>query len=54
MAISTSSFKIDYPEANWVSPKLIKTIQQCLQYNKKLRPSVQELINEYEILLKNI
>lgn len=39
---------IEFPDANWVPPKIINTIKKCLQYDVKCRPSINELINEYE------
>ncbi|KAJ8918382.1 hypothetical protein NQ315_008077 [Exocentrus adspersus] len=53
-AIMNPEHKIDYPDVEWVSPKVIGTIKKCLQYNVKLRPSVDELIDEYDAILHNI
>ncbi|XP_072392942.1 dual specificity protein kinase Ttk isoform X2 [Diabrotica undecimpunctata] len=46
--IMNPNHQIHYPEANWVPPKIIQTIKKCLQYNVKSRPSVNELLDEYE------
>ncbi|XP_028130354.1 dual specificity protein kinase Ttk [Diabrotica virgifera virgifera] len=46
--------QIQYPEANWVPPKIIQTIKKCLQYNVKSRPSVNELLDEYDKELCNM
>lgn len=53
-AIMNPEHVIGYPDAEWVSPKIIGTIKKCLQYNVKLRPSVDELIAEYDTILLNI
>lgn len=39
---------IEFPEVDWVPPKIIETIKKCLQYDVKSRPYVDELISEYE------
>ncbi|XP_076253401.1 dual specificity protein kinase monopolar spindle 1 [Rhynchophorus ferrugineus] len=54
VAICNPNFEIHYPPANWVSPKIIKTIKSCLQHDIKSRPSIDDLINEYEDMLKNL
>ncbi|RZC36151.1 dual specificity protein kinase TTK [Asbolus verrucosus] len=46
--------KIDYPDVGWVPPKIINTMKSCLQHNMKLRPSVDELISEYESIFQNL
>lgn len=53
-AIMNPEHQIDYPDVEWVSPKIINTIKKCLQYNVKSRPSVDELIAEYNTILHNI
>ncbi|KAJ8951093.1 hypothetical protein NQ318_003791 [Aromia moschata] len=53
-AIMNPDFKIDYPDAKWVSPKIINTISRCLQHDVRLRPSIDELVVEYESILNNI
>ncbi|XP_023022350.2 dual specificity protein kinase monopolar spindle 1 [Leptinotarsa decemlineata] len=45
---------IEYPDAPWVPPRILDTIKKCLQYNVKSRPSVDELIQEYETKLHEI
>lgn len=40
--------QIKYPEAKWLPPKVIDTIKKCLQYNVRARPSVDELIPDFE------
>ncbi|XP_018574040.1 dual specificity protein kinase Ttk [Anoplophora glabripennis] len=53
-AIMNPEHEINYPHVDWVSPKIIGTIKKCLQYNVKSRPSVDELIVEYESILYSI
>ncbi|XP_060528009.1 dual specificity protein kinase Ttk isoform X2 [Cylas formicarius] len=53
-AITNPNHRIEYPDAEWVSPHIVNTIRRCLQYNIGARPSVNELIDEYESLLKRI
>ncbi|XP_022916049.2 dual specificity protein kinase TTK [Onthophagus taurus] len=48
-AILDPDQKINYPEANWVPSKIISTIKDCLKYDMKSRPSIDELINQYDI-----
>lgn len=43
--------KIEYPEVERVPPKVINTIRKCLVHNSKSRPSISELIQEYENLI---
>lgn len=47
-AIMDPNHQIDYPTADWVPATIIYTIKKCLQFNVKARPSVDELIKEYE------
>lgn len=54
MAISSPTTCIEYPRIDWISPRIINTIKKCLQYEARLRPSVAELINEYEMALKHM
>ncbi|XP_066145366.1 dual specificity protein kinase TTK [Euwallacea fornicatus] len=53
-AIVDPNHKISFPPADWVPPSVIRTIKRCLQYDVKARPSVAELIDEYELLLRSI
>lgn len=46
--------QIDYPPASWVPPKILRTIKSCLQYETKLRPSIDQLIAEYETAFENV
>ncbi|CAH1104821.1 unnamed protein product [Psylliodes chrysocephalus] len=46
--ITNPQHTIEYPEAKWLPPKVIDTIKKCLQYNVRARPSVDELIAEFE------
>lgn len=41
---------IEFPPVDWVPPKIIDTIKRCLTYDTKSRPSVDELIKEYDSL----
>lgn len=52
--IMDPNHQIEYPEVNWVPDKIINTIKKCLQYNFRLRPSVDELLQEYDSNLCNI
>ncbi|CAG9858689.1 unnamed protein product [Phyllotreta striolata] len=47
-SIQDPNYKINYPEVDWLPPKIINTIKKCLQYNIQYRPSIAELIKEYE------
>lgn len=40
--------KIEYRDIPTVPAKLIRTIRKCLVHNSKSRPSINELIQEYE------
>lgn len=44
---------IEYPPVDWVPPKIIDTMKKCLQFNVKERPSIDELITEYESFWSN-
>lgn len=39
---------IEFPAVDWVPLKIIDTMKKCLQYQVKLRPSIDDLIEEYE------
>lgn len=49
-AILNPNHKIEYPDVDWIPNKIIQTIQRCLIYEMKGRPSIDELIKEYEEL----
>ncbi|XP_050305022.1 dual specificity protein kinase TTK isoform X2 [Anthonomus grandis grandis] len=53
-AITNPDHKIKFPQNQTVSPRILNTIKRCLRYDTKARPSVDELILEYEELLKII
>lgn len=40
--------QIQFPQANWVPPKIIETMKACLRYDMKSRPSIKELIQDFE------
>ncbi|XP_044272223.1 dual specificity protein kinase TTK [Tribolium madens] len=46
--------RIEFPEADWVPQKLINTIKKCLQRSVKSRPSIDELITEYENMFHSL
>lgn len=48
LTITNSEHKIPYPELDWLPQKIIDTTKKCLTYNMLLRPSVSELIRNYE------
>ncbi|KAL1490961.1 hypothetical protein ABEB36_011630 [Hypothenemus hampei] len=47
-AIADPTLPISYPKVNWAPQKIIETIKRCLQHDVKSRPSVDDLIEEYE------
>lgn len=51
--ITNPAHVIEFPDAKWVPQKVIETLKKCLIYNVKLRPSVDELIQEYEDFFAN-
>ncbi|XP_030758475.1 dual specificity protein kinase TTK isoform X3 [Sitophilus oryzae] len=53
-AIIDPKFKINYPPAPQVSQRYLNTMKRCLQHDIKSRPSIDELINEYEQALQNL
>lgn len=46
--IMNPNHQISYPALDWVPEKIIETIKSCLQFNIKDRPSIVDLIEEYE------
>lgn len=52
VAISNPDHKINYPPVDWVPERIIKTMQDCLQYDMRSRPSVDDLISQYEAIYK--
>lgn len=51
-AIIDPKHKIEYPYAEWVPPRIVATIKRCLQHDIRSRPSVEELLAEYEQLFR--
>lgn len=47
-AITNKNHQIEYPHANRIHEKTLKTIQKCLQFDANLRPTIDELIAEYK------
>ncbi|KRT80024.1 protein kinase [Oryctes borbonicus] len=47
-AIIDQKHDIEYPQVDWVPPITMKTLKMCLQYDVKLRPSVNDLIKIFE------
>lgn len=47
-AILDDNCLIDYPAAEKIPAKVINTVKKCLIRNAKSRPSIEELISEYE------
>ncbi|CAH1121651.1 unnamed protein product [Ceutorhynchus assimilis] len=52
-AISDPDYEIDYPEAEWAPKSFVQTMKKCLQFDIAARPSVDELIQEYEEKILN-
>ncbi|KAK9881774.1 hypothetical protein WA026_017292 [Henosepilachna vigintioctopunctata] len=52
MAIVNDSVEIKYPQDDKIPEKFIQTVKKCLIRNAKSRPSVDELISEYEQFCK--
>ncbi|XP_056635582.1 dual specificity protein kinase Ttk [Diorhabda sublineata] len=52
--IMDPNHRIEYPDVTWVPVKIVNTIKKCLEYNVRLRPSVDELLREYDSNLCNI
>lgn len=47
-AILKSNEHIQYPEVDWLPPRVLGTIKSCLRNDMRSRPSIDELLKEYE------